>query len=128
MTLIRPVIIIESPMKGNYELNACYLNLCIRHSVLRGEAPIATHKLYVGPFDDTKPVEREVGMSIISSFIKLSTLTAVYYDVGISPGMQWGMVQARKAGKLIEPRSLFNHPIPQEWNAICEQIEKEAAQ
>lgn len=38
-------VIIESPYHGNVERNLRYLRACLRDSLLRGEAPFASHGL-----------------------------------------------------------------------------------
>ena len=55
--------IIESPFTHSHpegrKLHAAYLELCIRDSLLRGEVPIATHKLYTSALSDDNPSERK---------------------------------------------------------------------
>lgn len=49
-------VIIESPYAGNVEANATYLRRCLRDSLLRGEAPFASHAIYTlpGVLDDAR--------------------------------------------------------------------------
>lgn len=57
-------VIIESPYAGDVELNAQYARECLRDSLTRGEAPIASHLLYTQPgvLDDAVPRERALGI------------------------------------------------------------------
>ena len=53
-------VVLESPFSG---APPEYVHACIRDSLLRGEAPIASHVLYTQALDDTVPEERAAGMS-----------------------------------------------------------------
>ena len=57
------LVIIESPFAGNIEENIKYARECVRDSLLRGEAPIASHLLYTqeGILDDNIAEERQHG-------------------------------------------------------------------
>ena len=48
-------VIIESPFAGDTETNIKYARECLRDSIFRGEAPLASHVLYTqdGVLDDT---------------------------------------------------------------------------
>ena len=39
-------VILESPYAGDIERNIDYARKCLRHSLLLGESPIASHLLY----------------------------------------------------------------------------------
>lgn len=43
------LVILESPYAGNIEKNVAYARACVRDSLSRGEAPIASHLLYTQP-------------------------------------------------------------------------------
>lgn len=106
-------VIIESPYNGtrrqmrrNYE----YALACMRDSLSRGEAPLASHVLYDSILDDHKEDERVTGMSAGFIWGDMAELIAVYVDNGISPGMEMGM--KRYKGKIpIEERSLVYDPL-----------------
>lgn len=55
------LVIIESPFAGDVEKNTRYARACVRDSLLRGEAPIASHLLYTqgGILNDDVPAERQ---------------------------------------------------------------------
>ena len=100
--------IIESPYAGDVEANTAYARACVRHSLGRGEAPIARHLLYTPPgvLDDDIPSERQWGIDAGLAWRGVAQLSAVYTDRGISRGMEYGIEAARKAGVEIEYRSI----------------------
>jgi hypothetical protein len=107
-----PIVIIESPYKGNNyentERNMRYLRAAMRDCLLRGEAPFASHALYTqeGVLDDKIPEERAHGITAGFAFRQAATKTVVYDDLGISGGMQMGIDNAKQIGHTIEHRSL----------------------
>lgn len=108
-------VIIESPFKGRdkFQLwsNIQYARLCVRDSILRGEAPIASHLLYTQPdiLNDDIPAERTLGMECGFQWIIVAQLCAVYTDNGISSGMEAGIKRAQEFGKEIVYRSLYEN-------------------
>lgn len=40
------IVVLESPYAGDIERNTNYARDCMRDSILRGEAPIASHLIY----------------------------------------------------------------------------------
>lgn len=112
--MITPIVIIESPYGDpdpeKVRQNINYLRHCLRDSLLRGEAPFASHAIYTlpGVLDDTIPSEREHGINAGFAFHRLAQRTAVYTDRGISTGMVMGIESARKNNVPIEYRSLLS--------------------
>ena len=102
---MRPIII-ESPYRGNVEENLRYLDECIRDSLTRGEAPIASHKLYPGALDDNIPAERDQGIRAGYAWWKFATLIAFYVDLGWSPGMHRAYQRAKTMQLKTEIRKL----------------------
>jgi len=102
------LVILESPYSGDVEANVAYARECMRDSILRGEAPYASHLLYTQPgiLDDTVAEERVLGMKAGMAWGAMASKTVVYIDRGISSGMQYGVEMAKKAGRLVEYRSL----------------------
>lgn len=102
------LVIIESPYAGDIELNLRYLRAAMHDSLLRGEAPYASHGLYTQPgvLDDNKPEEREHGIQAGFAWRQVAELTAVYVDLGYSKGMEYGMADAHKRGVPVEIRIL----------------------
>lgn len=93
-------VILESPYAGEIEANVAYARLCVRDSLMRGEAPIASHLLYTQPgvLDDDAPDERQLGIDAGLAWRSVADGTVVYADRGISNGMQYGIDAARAAG------------------------------
>lgn len=103
-------VIIESPYHDDFDRkrNIDYARACLRDSLNRGEAPLASHLLYTQPgvLDDKKPAERQWGIDAGLAWIEVADATIVYTDRGISPGMYIGIDAARVAGRPIEYRRL----------------------
>lgn len=123
-------VILESPYAGNIWqrwLNRRYARRCVRHALLLGEAPIASHILYTQPgiLRDSDPEERGMGIEAGLAWRDVADASVVYVDRGITRGMIYGIDAARKAGLKIEYRSLYasceaaglaarqDHPVPQ---------------
>jgi hypothetical protein len=99
-------VIVESPFAGDLMANALYLEACIRDCLLRGEAPFASHGLYPGALCDDVPSEREAGVLAGFAWREVADLTVVYTDLGISPGMRWGIDHANLTFHPIEYRTI----------------------
>lgn len=105
-------VIIESPLSASsrtlIEENKRYARLCMRDSLLRGEAPFASHVLYdhADILDDLIPNERKQGMHAGFEWIQMAELSAIYDDLGISSGMKLGIVEAQRVNRRIEYRKL----------------------
>ena len=106
---MRPMrlVIVESPYAGDVEANAAYARAAVKDSLLRGEAPIASHLLYTqsGILDDAVPEERR-GIDARLAWRAVADAFIVYTDLGISRGMKDGIGAARDAGVTVEFRSL----------------------
>lgn len=89
-------VIVESPYAGDIELNLRYLRACMADCLARGEAPFASHGLYTQPgvLDDSDPGEREHGIQAGFAWRSAADATAVYTDLGISRGMDYGIAAA----------------------------------
>ncbi|CAN7597637.1 DUF7768 domain-containing protein [Bosea sp. LjRoot237] len=102
------LVIVESPYAGDVEANIAYARRCVRDSLLRGEAPIASHLLYTQPgvLDDDDPDERAHGISAGLAWRHVAQASVVYIDHGISNGMVYGIEAARSAGLPVEFREI----------------------
>ncbi len=102
------LVILESPFAGDEQANIDYARLCVRDSLMRGEAPIASHLLYTQPtiLDDSVPEERQHGIGAGLGWAKHADATVVYTNLGISGGMYYGIEDAHKAGRPVEYRSI----------------------
>lgn len=111
-------VILESPYAGQGSWwgarlidrwrNVRYARRCVRDSLSRGEAPIASHLLYTqaGILNDDNPVERQWGISAGLEWGPAAALTAAYCDRGISKGMDYGMKAADACARPVEIRYL----------------------
>lgn len=104
------LVIIESPYAGDVGSNVAYARRCVRDSLLRGEAPIASHLLYTQPgiLDDDIPAERQRGIDAGLAWARVARVSVVYTDLGISMGMEVGITKAKASGCKIEYRNLEN--------------------
>lgn len=102
-------VIIESPYAGDVEKNVNYARKCIKDSLNRGEAPIASHLLYTQPgiLDDNKPDERKLGIEAGLEWLSVADVHAFYIDLGWSIGMERALTKASAEGKTVEMRKLF---------------------
>lgn len=102
------LVIVESPYAGDVQENTRYARLCVRDSLSRGEAPIASHLLYTQPgiLDDLIPEERQWGIDAGLAWRAVAQASVVYTDRGISKGMEYGMAAATAAGLPVEMRTL----------------------
>ena len=106
------LVILESPFAGDVERNIEYARACVRDSLLRGEAPIASHLLYTqeGILDDDIPEERQHGIDAGLACRSVAEATVVYTDHGISKGMEYGIAAAEASGVHVEYRTLYSGP------------------
>ncbi len=106
------LVILESPYAAptqeGIDANVEYARACVRDSLARGEAPIASHLLYTQPgvLRDEIQHERQWGIDAGLAWRDVSDGTVVYDDRGISRGMEYGIAAARVAGKTVEFRSI----------------------
>lgn len=105
-------VILESPYAGDtaedVERNLAYAREALRDSLLRGEAPIASHLLYTqkGVLDDRVREERALGIAAGLEWGGVAEMTVVHADLGISSGMAIGMERAEREGRPVEVRRI----------------------
>ena len=106
------LVILESPYAGDVERNVDYARRCVRDSLMRGEAPLASHLLYTQPgiLDDDVLIERELGIDAGLAWRRHAEAAVVYIDHGISAGMSYGIRQHEAAGVRVEYRSIGARP------------------
>jgi hypothetical protein len=102
------LVVLESPYAGDIKKNVAYARACVRDSLSRGEAPIASHLLYPQPgiLRDEIPKERQWGIDAGLAWKSVASASVVYTDLGISVGMQYGIAAAEAAGIPVEYRKL----------------------
>jgi len=107
------LVIIESPYAASsthtVEEHIKYARLCVKDSLSRGEAPIASHLLYTqeGILDDTIPAKRKQGIDAGLAWRVTAKCSVVYTDMGVSKGMEYGTKAALDSGNFVEYRKLF---------------------
>ena len=106
-------VILESPFAAptaeKAQENIDYARACLKDSLLRGEAPMASHLLYTQPgvLDDTVAADRRLGIEAGLSWGTLAERTVVYTDLGITEGMRAGIQRARDQNREVLYRSLY---------------------
>jgi hypothetical protein len=104
------LVIIESPYAGDVETNVAYARACMRDSLNRGEAPIASHLLYTQPgiLRDEVPEERQWGIDAGLAWRSVAEFAAFYTDRGWSSGMNAARETYLRDGIPFEERSITN--------------------
>ncbi len=107
------LVILESPYAGEVERNIHYARAALRDSVLRGEAPIASHLLYTqeGILDDDILEERELGINAGLAWKKVAQKAVFYIDHGWSTGMQAALCAYVLEGIPYEIRTLYRETV-----------------
>jgi len=102
------LIIIESPFAGDVDVNIRFARACMRDSLSKGEAPLASHLLYTQEdvLDDDIPEERNWGIEAGLAWGRHAEKTAVYTNLGITGGMEKGIQRAIEEGREVEYREL----------------------
>ena len=106
-------VILESPYRGDgtpntIAYNKSYARACVHDSLLRGEAPLASHLLYTQPgiLNDADRNERAHGINSGHAWLTSADAVVVYTDLGISDGMVAGINLAGFNGIPVERRRL----------------------
>ena len=109
-------VAVESPFApgplGDETTHVEYARRALMDSLLRREAPLASHLLYPQVLEDTDPRERAQGIAAGLTWARCADLTAVYIDYGVSPGMQSAIDAAQAAQQPIEYRTIGKNPRP----------------
>lgn len=100
------LVIVESPYAGDVAANVEYARACLRDSLARGEAPIASHLLYPQVLDDDDPAERALGIAAGLAWRRIADIAAFYVDRGWSGGMIAARRLYRDEGFPFEERCL----------------------
>lgn len=120
---MKPLVVIESPYAARKGAefpsveragNIAYARQAVRDSVLRGEAPAASHLLLTQPgiLDDAIPEQRELGIEAGLAWLEVASFQAVYVDRGISTGMLLGIGRAFDIGISVIARSVELGVVP----------------
>lgn len=110
------LVVIESPYQGGKKENVKYAQECLRDSLLKGEAPIASHLLYTQILDDDIPAERSLGIRAGLAWLKMADKHVFYIDKGISSGMKLALELSDQLEKVIEFRRVgVKQPIQRDF-------------
>jgi len=101
-------VIIESPYAGNIEQNIKYARACLKDSLNRNEAPLASHLLYTqdGVLDDSIESERMNGINAGLAWIEFADIHVFYIDYGMSKGMEYARSFSMGSGVQLEFRKI----------------------
>ena len=77
-----PIVIIESPLKGDVVRNVLYADCLMFDSLMRGEAPFLGHLLYTRVFNDADPHQRRLGIRAHLAVLKRAHYMVVGRDLG----------------------------------------------
>lgn len=102
------LVVIESPFRGNMEVNIAYAKAALKDSLDRGEAPFAGHLLITQVLDDRIPEQREQGIGAHLAWLARADAVVVYQDLGISSGMQKAIDMAQELNVPIEYRRMIS--------------------
>lgn len=107
------LVVICSPLRAatpdEVEKNKAYAREALRNSLLRGEAPFASHLLYTQVLSDEIPEERAAAITAAHQVIMRAERLAVYIDRGVTDGMKDEIRIASVSGVRIVFRTM-RHP------------------
>lgn len=99
---MRDVVVIESPFASSSPLlrkaHRLYAETAMRHALLEGKVPVASHVFYTDALDDTLEDERTLGMEAGFVLGDVSKECWVFVDLGVSEGMLAGARRADERG------------------------------
>lgn len=104
------LVVLESPFAGSethsVKQHVDYARRAMRDSILRGEAPIASHLLYTQPgiLDDTVPDERATGIEAGLLWAAHAEEAVFYVDCGWSRGMRAALERHKAEGRKVTYR------------------------
>jgi hypothetical protein len=104
-------VILESPYAGDVPANVDYARQCLRDSLLRGEAPIASHLLYTQPgvLRDDDKTERAMGIAAGLAWGVTADATVVYSQPSHEARMRRGIDRAKVESRENKYRHLNNY-------------------
>ncbi len=106
------ITIVESPFSAptreGIVRNVSYAYLAARDCMVRNEAPLLSHLLYTQMLDDENPEDRAFGIDAGLLVGQIANRTALYVDLGVSRGMEYGIANAEKANRPVITRHLFD--------------------
>lgn len=113
------LVILESPYRGNVLANEQYARRAMKDSIVRGEAPFASHLLYTqkGILDDAQRDDRELGIRLGFAWSHCADMHVFYTDLGWSKGMIDALAFCKRTHMDFEFRAVFGPcRYPSEWD------------
>lgn len=113
MESLKATAVVESPFTAeSFELecrNRLYAQIAMGVLFREGYIPFASHAIYtlLGVLDDSKREERKMGIEAGLYLASVMDHTFVFTDLGVSPGMDMGIADAKKEGRPITTRKIF---------------------
>jgi hypothetical protein len=110
------LVMLESPFRHAHQSemaeNILYARAAMKDSLMRGEAPLASHLLYPQPgiLSDADPKERQHGIDAGLAWGAIADCHVFYTDRGWSPGMIAALDYCLKNRRSTEMRSLGGTP------------------
>ena len=101
------LVILESPYTGDIERNTAYARAAMTNSLNLGECPFLGHLLYTQVLDDLEPAQCAAGIAAHLAWMRRADGVVVYTDLGISPGMEAGIAQAKLLSLPLTYRTLY---------------------
>lgn len=111
--ILKPLVVVESPYRGDVDRNIKYLKRAVSDCLERDEAPFASHLFYTQVLDDDSPEERYKGIFCGYSVAQYARKMCLYVDYGISEGMAEAIEFAQDKGIKIEVRRIGKNPAAQ---------------
>ena len=81
------LVVIESPLAGDFARNQRYARLCSIDCLRRGESPYASHLFFTQMLDDRNSEERNLGIEAGYEWARSADIFAFYTDLCVSNGM-----------------------------------------
>lgn len=100
------LVVIESPLAGDFEKNIKYARLCALDCLQKGEAPYASHLFFTQMLNDENIEQRNLGINAGFLWAEKAVKRIVYTDFGISYGMSKGIKRGAEIGQSLEYRKL----------------------
>lgn len=83
----KKLVSLESPYAGDIARNTIYAQRALRDSIIRGEAPLASHLIYPQVLNEHDPEERNLGIILGYAWMNWADAVVFYTDYGWSSGM-----------------------------------------
>lgn len=115
------LVVIESPYGGRHlNRNISYLNKAMLDSLMKNEAPFASHAIYPQCLDENNPEDRDWGIHAGYEWGAKADLIAFYVDYGWTRGMELALERYSDMGKRFEVRKIMSN---EDWLKTDEQRE-----